>query len=64
MHIWMGHQKGGGCDCPACSFVRDEIVTPLGQELDPAFIPFLARELLQDVPDLAALIARKIAEKN
>ena len=72
MDIWAGHQNGedgAGCKCPACSYVRNEIVAPAtkasGVELpDPAFIPFIAEDLLQEVPGLAEVIARHAAEKN
>jgi len=44
--------------------VRDKIVTLSGQELEPAFIPCLARDLLHDVPGLAELIAEGLDEKK
>ncbi len=52
------------CHCLTCTYVREKIVAPSGQELDPVFIPCLARDLLQDVPGLAELIAEGMAEKN
>ncbi len=53
MDIWVRHQEGAGCHCPTCTYVREKIVAPSGQALDPVFIPCLARDLLQVLHSVA-----------